>query len=82
MIRASCDALADTRADLLEATQLAKISGLLDVEYEAVRTLATMNPAWSEQADDLYGQLLALAPQGFLDALPSPYWRTATPLPT
>ena len=79
VIRASCDALADTRADLLEATQLAKISGLLEVEYEAVRTLATMDPEWMEQADNLYEQLLALAPKGFLDALPAPYWRNATP---
>ncbi|WP_277425549.1 BTAD domain-containing putative transcriptional regulator [Deinococcus psychrotolerans] len=72
LLRAPLRSAADAKFDLLEAVQLAQAGGMLDVQYHTARALSVTDPAWSTQANDLYRQLIALSPPGFLDALAPP----------
>ncbi|WP_344982718.1 ATP-binding protein [Deinococcus rubellus] len=72
LLRAPLRGAAYARSDLLEAFQLAQAGGMLDVQYHAARALSVADPAWGRQANDLYRQLLVLAPPGFLDAISPP----------
>ncbi|WP_407571946.1 BTAD domain-containing putative transcriptional regulator [Deinococcus altitudinis] len=71
LIRAMFREPAGCRADLLEVARLAQAGGMLDVHHQAARELSEMDPAWRPQAEELYRQLLALAPPDFLRPTPS-----------